>query len=97
MGFYLQISCNSCGYKTPGMEDEHCLIDSMGLPEFHHCVCNQCHRIFQRGYTKTDGKVVQENKCVFCGSEDIEVHEEISYCPKCSSADIEWECVGTFF
>lgn len=79
------------------MEDADCLIAPLGMPEFNPCVCNKCHQIFQRRFMKTDGKEVPENKCVFCGSEDIEVHEEISSCSKCGSTDIEWECIGTFF
>lgn len=100
MGFYLQVKCNSCGYKTPGIDEEHTHISPLGLKELVPCVCNDCHELFQReSIYKENEEPKTINKCVFCGSENITVLEDgkVSKCPKCGSSDIELDCIGYYF
>lgn len=100
MRFFLQEKCKSCGYKSPGYDEEHTLISALGLKELAPCVCNDCHELFQRKSIYKENKEPNIiNKCVFCGSENITIIEDgiIRKCPKCGSSEIESECIGYYF
>lgn len=97
MGFILQLSCKSCGYKTSSFDEPNHLISPMGMPQLCPYVCNNCHQIFQRQFKRVDGESVPEDKCVFCGSDDIKREEATTECPQCGSKDFKMECIGTFF
>lgn len=94
MGFYIQYTCEKCGFKTPDGYDA--LIDPLGMPELYISSCSKCHSMFHR---KKDSNGNVKNECPNCGNTDILVYKHVYEipCPNCDNEELSLECVGMFF
>lgn len=95
MSFLLKFYCNNCGYQQEDTHN-HELIDPLGMPELYICSCNQCLNMFHR---KSNTQKKPINKCIYCGSEDIKIHDNIYsiICPSCGKNKLLVDCIGTAF